>query len=530
MAALDDFGLLILAQATRKLRSQCPRMGICEARLEPLVQSQISGERTTDTAKPTVGLRHWMERVLEECNRASSEFAADPVHDLRVALRRCRSMADGLMVIDPSPSWKNMKRAAGRLFRSLGALRDVQVMSEWVRRLGQENDPESTALLTLLGAKESEQKTLAAAALREFDVKQWRRWSRQLPLRAMRVKVGSQVFKHLALERWTEAYELHRQALRNRSQVAFHRLRIGIKRLRYIVENFLPQQHEAWSSDLKELQDLLGEVHDLDVLWTTAQRVNAFAGAESRFNWRARLQTERSRRIARYRERMLGPKSLWRTWRAELPQGDQIQAAAMARMRLWASYLDPDVRHSRHVAALARQLFDGLAKMGLADGQPRLRAMLAAAALVHDVGLAKHDKNHHKISSRMIRKLVPPLGWSAEDLNMLATIARFHRGALPHARHKSYRGLMPEQRRTATLLAAILRFADAFDDTHDGRVHSVRLEEKDGFLLVSAAGYAPLTRTGQDVAAARHLLEIVMRKPILVRPLRQPVRSKNRTR
>jgi len=38
-----------------------------------------------------------MERVLEECDRAAVDLAGDPVHDLRVALRRCRSLADGLM-------------------------------------------------------------------------------------------------------------------------------------------------------------------------------------------------------------------------------------------------------------------------------------------------------------------------------------------------------------------------------------------------------------------------------------------------
>ena len=61
----------------------------------------------------------------------------------------------------------------------------------------------------------------------------------------MRVRPGSLVFKHLALERWTAARELHTRALRNRSQVGFHTLRIGIKRFRYIVENFLPEQHQG---------------------------------------------------------------------------------------------------------------------------------------------------------------------------------------------------------------------------------------------------------------------------------------------
>ncbi len=207
-------------------------------------------------------------------------------------------------------------------------------------------------------------------ALRAFDLRQWRKWSRELPRRAARVRPGSIVFKHLALERWTEAHELHRRALRNRSQTALHQLRIGIKRFRYIVENFLPQQHQAWSSQLKELQDLLGDVHDLDVLWATASQVNAFASPESRARWHAIIHEAREKRLSRYRERMVGPESLWSVWRAELPQGKQVQAAAMARLKLWASLLDPDFAHSQRVAELARQMFEGLAKLGLAPSSP----------------------------------------------------------------------------------------------------------------------------------------------------------------
>src|SRR5208337_4327091 len=54
---------------------------------------------------------------------------------LRVALRRCRSLADGLIAIDPDPNWKAMKKAGKRLFQRLGDLRDVQIMMEWLEKL-----------------------------------------------------------------------------------------------------------------------------------------------------------------------------------------------------------------------------------------------------------------------------------------------------------------------------------------------------------------------------------------------------------
>jgi CHAD domain-containing protein len=475
---------------------------------------------TAKKPQKKTGLALWMERVLAECDRASVECGADPVHDLRVALRRCRSMADGLRVIDPDPSWKEMKRAGRQLFRELGELRDAQVMEEWVRSLGAPDDPVTAALLQFLGGREAGLKQQAAAGLREFDRKQWRRWSTSLPRRAAKMRPGSVVFKHLALERWTEAYELHHRALRNRSQVAFHRLRIGLKRFRYIVENFLPEEHAAWSGDLKELQDTLGEVHDLDVLWTTALQVHAFPDADSHSKWHSRIIEERARRIEKYRDKMLGKNSLWQVWRTELPVGAQIESAALSRLKLWASFLDPDFKHSIHVARLALQLYDGLPSMPPTGSEPMdQRAVLQAAALMHDVGLSKKDKNHHKATYNLVRKLTPPLSWTVEKLRWVGIVARYHRGALPRVGQKALIGLAESQRQSVLRLAGILRLANAFDSERDGRVQRLEVHEHGSFLEIAAQGYSPRDRMAVSIAAARHLLETVYRRPVMVKPL-----------
>jgi len=468
------------------------------------------------------GLAYWMGRVPEECDRASIDFAADPVHDLRVALRRCRSMADGLLAIDPEPAWKDMKKAGKRLFSSLGDLRDVQVMQEWVNKLGSPDDSVTVALLQFLAPREFQHKQQAAQALREFDRKQWKKWSTSLPRRAARMRPGSLLFRHLALERWTEARELHRQALRNRSQVAFHRLRIGLKRFRYIVENFLPEHHEAWIEDLKHLQDVLGEVHDLDVLWATALQVNAFPDHESSLRWHQKIRDERERRIETYRDKMVGKTSRWSVWRAALPAGKEIEAAALGRLKLWASFLDPEAKHSRQVSHLALQLFDGLptpAAISDADKQAQ-RAILQLAALIHEVGRSKKEKNHHRVSYRLISKLKPPLGWSAEQLRLAGIVARYHRGALPRTGQKSLAGLTSEQRQVAERLAGILRLANAFDADHSGKICDLQVAAPNGVLRIAADGYNRRDRTAESVAASRHLLEIIYRRPILVSSLR----------
>ena len=475
----------------------------------------------SNIAPRKAGLGFWMDRVLEECDRTGVSFAPDPVHDLRVGLRRCRSMADGLMAIDPDPAWKQMKKAGKQLFGQLGELRDTQVMQEWVHHFDSPGDPVTSKLLEFLASREAQCKQHAAQALEDFDRKQWRRWSKLLPRRAARLRPGSVVFKHLALERWTEAHELHRQALRNRSQAAFHRLRIGLKRFRYIAENFLPEQHVGWGSDLKELQDILGEIHDLDVLWTTAQQVDVFPEAETRSRWHGRIQQERVRRVEKYREKMLGPNAPWQIWRTALPHGDEIESAALRRLKVWASFLDPDVKHSNHVARLALELFDGLAAHGGDARLPdRQREILRLAALLHDVGRSKSEKGREKATHGLIRRLHPPLGVSSADLQLAGVVARYHRGALPRAGQKALRSVARSERARLLRLAAILRLADAFDAERNGTIGRLEVCLQKDFVVVQAQGYSPLDPIAERVAAARHLLEIVYRRPVMVKPLR----------
>jgi len=80
------------------------------------------------------------------------------------------------------------------------------------------------------------------------------------------VPAGSLAAECLALETIRSARELHAKALRTEKSRPWHALRIGLKRFRYTVEGLLPEQYAAWSDNLKRVQDLLGDVHDLDVL------------------------------------------------------------------------------------------------------------------------------------------------------------------------------------------------------------------------------------------------------------------------
>jgi len=463
------------------------------------------------------GLAYWANRVLEECDKASASFAADPVHDLRVAIRRCRSMADGFLTADADPAWKQMKRLAKPLFSSLGELRDAQVMLEWVAKLSHPDDPVGASLSAALTQRETELKAAAQQALASFDRKRWGALNTHLAKRVGRIPMEGLVFQHLALERWLEARELHRRAFRNRSGVAYHQLRIGIKRLRYTVENFLPERHTRWSKDLRDLQDALGEVHDFDVLRAMI-RAHPELPTDERQRWYHRISEERQKRLDLYRRKMMGEGSLWEVWRSELPGGPLLDQAAMEKLRTWASSLDPDLQHSARVTRFALELYDALGKCEILVARPSQRRILEAAAILHEVGRSKAADGHQKRGYKAVSKLTPPLGWSEDDMHAVAILVRYHRGALPVTTNSSFVGLTAKRRKDLLPIIGVLRLANAFDDEHEENISAIKVECHSGEVVVYAEGLRRISRQAERIARARYLLEMTSRRPITVRP------------
>jgi len=468
-----------------------------------------------------IGLAAWMDRAVEEVKRSQRDLAPDAIHDLRVALRRCLSMADIHAALDPFEAWKDMKREGRRLFKRLGDLRDTQIMSEWVGRFFGDPDSAGHLMAAYLQSQEAQLRKRAAKALDGFNRKKWQKWRSRLPSRLPPIPPEDPVFLQLALERWQAAHELHRQALRNRSRASFHRLRIGLKHFRYTVENYLPQRHELWGEDLKLLQDALGEYHDLYVLWQTARRIGALQDMDIRAAWRARLEEESGKRLLVYREKALGKGSVWLTWRSGLPSARELEQAAENRIRLWASFRDRDFAHTQHVAGLASQLNEGLAQAGsiAAEEAARFRAVLQAAAIMRNVGLAVRSKKRHKASYQMISETDPPLGFPPEIYRLAALAALYHRGAFPQADQRHFAGLSGEQKHAVLLAAAILRLTDAFCPKGDTRIHRLAVSRTTDAIVISAADYQEADPLARGLAAARHPLEVVLGAPVLIRTL-----------
>lgn len=146
---------------------------------------------------------------------------------------------------------------------------------------------------------------------------------------------------------------------------------------------------------------------------------------------------------------------------------------------------DYDVTHSHHVARLATQIFDDTEEVHQLSEQDR--KLLQYAAILHDIGFHIAHNNHHRHGLYLIKNSEMP-GFSGDEIAMMATMVRYHRGSLPrksnNARsrreHEDYYGLDRGQRSTMLRLASILQIADGLDRSHRQLISDVRCEVADG--------------------------------------------------
>ena len=457
-----------------------------------------------------------MDRVLEEHANVGGALPAEPIHDLRVSLRRCILIADIMRDIDPACDWKAMRKTARRTFQRLGTLRDTQVLAEWIEKLGTAGEASTDALLGALKKKHDQDRIEARAAVRDFDRKQWRAWRRECANHYRHVVTDRAACESLALEIWEHVHDLNRRAQRSRSHVAYHRLRVGLKKFRYAVENFLPSMYPGWELDLKFMQDLLGEIHDLTVLDQMIAKSRKLFEEAAFAGWRAKVQEERSARLKQYRTKMAGKTSPLRIWREGLPAEKDLRATGLARLGEWASFVTPDFPRVRRTARLSLQLYDGLANCGLIamETQIEKRFILQAAALLQEVGRFKKVKAYHKESYKMIRKISAPPGWTKRDLEFAALVARFHRRALPYPDHEKLRNYELPVRQSLIRLAAILRLANAFQAKPYRAIRRLQVENGPGFLVIRAEGFRDHDPINSKLSVARRFLEFVFQRSV----------------
>ena len=137
--------------------------------------------------------------------------------------------------------------------------------------------------------------------------------------------------------------------------------------------------------------------------------------------------------------------------------------------------------HGKHVSVLACKLFDQLQSLHKLTEHDR--TLLAAAAVLHDIGYAISADSHHKHSLYLILNS-ELTGFTDLERLMIANIARYHRKALPKPQHPDFNRLSPDDQERVWKLGGILRVADAMDRSHQSRVKNFKCTLRAGRVLL----------------------------------------------
>jgi CHAD domain-containing protein len=226
---------------------------------------------------PAIPLCRYADPLIEDLRkqipRALAEWDADAIHDARVSTRRLRAVLDLLDPAVPAKLLSPLRRTLRRLRRTLGELRDIDVMLKLLSPLI--NHPKHGAAAgwahsCLLDRRNSERrkakgkkKRSPAALIGRLDA-----WQ---PLREQIVSLGGVTEELMVASlgaQWNNFASMTRQADLFRPQDP-HELRIAGKLLRYTFEMLRCTRDKppaAVVRTFKRMQDALGDWHDHVVL------------------------------------------------------------------------------------------------------------------------------------------------------------------------------------------------------------------------------------------------------------------------
>ena len=182
--------------------------------------------------------------------------------------------------------------------------------------------------------------------------------------------------------------------------------------------------------------------------------------------------------------------------------------------------------HALQVAALAEKIFDQIAPVY--NLKRHGRTLLAAAALLHDVGYHISHEAHHKHSLYLI-KHSEITGFSETEKLLIANIARYHRGSLPKDKHLDFTALSEKDRKTATQLGAILRLADALDHGYENHIKNLKIQRDKQFVVLELVGSENSRIEMLAVEKKKNLFELAFDCNLKVLLKKAPVKKQRQT-
>jgi CHAD domain-containing protein len=266
---------------------------------------------------------------------ATSTDDIEAIHDLRVALRRTRTILEVGRAVLGRFHANEVRRALRDLQRASGELRDEEVLLELFTSLGVDS-PGVSDWLEVRRARERRLRRGLMKSLQAGELDRGRRLLQALllfPVKPSRDKRLSKVGRR-AVDR-ARRDVLRQRTARTDDPKALHRLRIAYKRLRYVIETFaeaLPSDLAGLAQPAARFQGRLGDLHDVDVAIAAVRRARALPES-SRRDLLAALARARLERLS--------------TYAREIGLVNMAPARAMPGVARTAGHREPPARNKR---------------------------------------------------------------------------------------------------------------------------------------------------------------------------------------
>jgi len=401
------------------------------------------------------------------------------VHRSRVASRRLRASLSVFEDCLPKGKRKEWKKGVHQVTSSLGEARDLDVQIEFLRGYIDRNagDASLHRLLSSIckkrtSAQEQIERSIEQLERSELlkDIDDWADRTddgEDIDLRHVRRRAADSM-----VTRIDDVLAFDRFVADPNALVKHHEMRIAGKHLRYAAEIFSRGYEGGLKNHikrLKEMQEMLGEMHDCD-MWSSLLRNRKGAGAQSLLEDRRSRRGEVHSKFVSFWKEMKehGLPDLMDELKRSVDGGkgsehwDGTEEDLVRSAVVLATEHDRYDDHAKHVRALSMKLFEKLGpELGL-DGDS---ALLECAAVMHDIGWSGGGKGHHKRSFDLIMASGPAEVPFKERL-IIANVARYHRGAVPKETHANLKRLDGKDVERMSKMASILRIADGLDYGH----------------------------------------------------------------
>ncbi len=144
-----------------------------------------------------------------------------------------------------------------------------------------------------------------------------------------------------------------------------------------------------------------------------------------------------------------------------------------------------DINHAQYVRMASVKLFDFLkTELGLEN---KARVLLEIAAILHDVGTFIRSSDH-QLHSKYIIENSEIFGMTKSEIEIVAQISLWHRGAQSMQNDLQFRALPRSERLTILKLTSILRIADSLDRAHTQRIQDFNVTFNDNTMTIVTDG------------------------------------------